>query len=164
MTQLPLILDPCCGPKGMWFDTKDSRCLFGDIRSETITVTDRTHKQDGTRTIQITPDCIFDYRNIPFPDESFWHVVFDPPHLVRAGNKSWLANKYGVLGLDWKDDLRRGFEQCFRVLKTNGTLVFKWNETQIPVREVLGCTDRKPLYGHRSGKHSKTHWIVFMKD
>lgn len=164
MTQQPLILDPCCGSKMMWFDRQDERCLFGDIRNETIVVTDRTRRQDGTRTIQVSPDCVFDYRRIPFPSDSFYHVVFDPPHLVRAGKKSWLANKYGVLGLRWKDDLRRGFEECFRVLKPNGTLVFKWNETQIPVREILECTEHKPLYGHRSGRLSKTHWVVFIKD
>lgn len=79
MTQqnLPLILDPCCGPKMMWFDRQDERCLFGDIRNETIAVTDRTHSQDGVRTIQVSPDCIFDYRRIPFPNDSFYHVVYE---------------------------------------------------------------------------------------
>lgn len=45
-----------------------------------------------------------------------------------------------------------------------GTLIFKWNEYQIPVREVLACTPHKPLYGHRSGRQSKTHWIAFIKE
>lgn len=45
--------------------------------------------------------------------------------------------------------------------KFKGELV--WNEYQIPVKEVLALTPVKPLIGHRSGKQSKTHWLVFMK-
>lgn len=47
-------------------------------------------------------------------------VVFDPPHLNKLGKSSWMAKKYGVLGLDWKEDLRRGFSECFRVLGPMG--------------------------------------------
>ena len=45
-----LVLDPCCGSRMMWFDKADPRAIFGDQRSETITVTDRSHREDGTRT------------------------------------------------------------------------------------------------------------------
>ncbi|HWL13699.1 MAG TPA: SAM-dependent methyltransferase, partial [Ureibacillus sp.] len=38
--------------------------------------------------------------------------------------------------------------------------IFKWNEDQIPLKEVLRCFDQKPLFGN---KRSKTHWLVFMK-
>jgi hypothetical protein len=58
---------------------------------------------------------------------------------------------------------RLGFSECFRVLKPFGTLIFKWNEVDIPLRQVLALTDHKPLYGHRSGKAAKTHWVAFMK-
>ena len=59
--------------------------------------------------------------------------------------------------------LRHGFLECFRVLVPNGVLVFKWNECQVPVRDILALTNEPPLFGHKSGKQSKTHWIVFMK-
>jgi hypothetical protein len=45
-------------------------------------------------------------------------------------------------------------------LKPNGTLVFKWNEEQVKLREVLEAIDFKPLFGNR---RSKTHWLVFIK-
>lgn len=90
-------------------------------------------------------------------------VSFDPPHLVRAGPKSWLAAKYGKLSDDWREDIRKGFAECFRVLATDGVLVFKWNETQVKVREVLELTDVRPLFGHLSGRKGLTHWYVFMK-
>jgi len=90
-------------------------------------------------------------------------VAFDPPHLVRAGPKSWLAAKYGKLSEDWREDLRQGFAECFRVLASDGVLVFKWNETQVKLREVLALTPHQPLFGNTSGKKAGTHWLVFMK-
>lgn len=61
------------------------------------------------------------------------------------------------------EDIRKGFEECFRVLATGGVLIFKWNETQIKVSEILELTDQKPVFGHISGKRANTHWITFMK-
>ena len=104
-------------------------------------------------------------------------VVFDPPHLIKkkdAGEKynsasdkvaptGWQQIKYGALYSDWKDMLTKGFSECFRVLKPEGFLIFKWNETDITVKEVLKCTDQKPIFGHKSGKRSNTHWMCFIK-
>lgn len=106
---------------------------------------------------------MMDFRSIPYPDGSFKLVAFDPPHLVQAGPKSWLAAKYGKLSEDWRSDIRKGFSECFRVLASDGVLVFKWNETQVPLREVVSLTDMKPLFGHTSGRKGMTHWLVFMK-
>ncbi|MFJ3047019.1 SAM-dependent methyltransferase [Herbaspirillum chlorophenolicum] len=147
----------------MWFDKEDPRAVFGDQRSETIIVTDRTHRDDGTRTLRIEPDTLMDFRKMPFNDNSFKLVAFDPPHLVRAGPKSWLAAKYGKLTDDWRADLSAGFAECFRVLEASGVLVFKWNETQVKLREILPLTPHKPLFGQVSGRAGMTHWLVFMK-
>lgn len=148
----------------MWFDPANPDGLFGDRRREILTVTDRSHgRTDGTRTLRVEPDVQFDFRAMPFADGSFKLVAFDPPHLVRAGPRSWMAAKYGKLGADWRDDLRAGFAECFRVLAADGVLVFKWNETQVKIREVLACTPVAPLFGNTSGKKAGTHWIVFMK-
>ena len=155
------VLDPCCGTRMMWFDKTDLRVLFGDCRSETVTVTDKS-SAGGTRTLHVNPDMHMDFRALPFPNDSFHLVAFDPPHLVSAGPRSWLAAKYGKLGADWREDLRAGFAECFRVLKPNGTLVFKWNETQVKVREVLALTPVQPLFGHPTGRKGLTHWMVFM--
>lgn len=158
------ILDPCSGSRMMWANKINPSVVFGDIRSESITVTDRSHgNKDGTRTIHIEPDTLMDFRDLPFTDGSFKLVSFDPPHLVRAGPKSWLAAKYGKLSDNWQDDLERGFRECLRVLEPEGVLIFKWNETQIKVREVLDLAPIEPLFGHLSGRKGLTHWLVFMK-
>ena len=74
-----------------------------------------------------------------------------------------MAAMYGVLDKTWKEDLQKGFAECFRVLKPDGVLIFKWCEYEIPLREVLALTPFKPLFGHPSGKMQKTHWVTFMK-
>ena len=164
MTHQP-ILDPCCGSRMMWADRQNPNVIFGDIRSETITVTDRSHgNPSGRRTLRIEPDVLLDFRDLPYPDGSFRLVVFDPPHLVHAGPKSWLAAKYGKLSDNWRDDIRRGFAECLRVLEPGGILVFKWNETQVKVGEVLALCPIKPLFGHISGRKGLTHWLVFMTE
>lgn len=158
------VLDPCCGSRMWWFDRRHSDVVFGDCRAETHTLIDRSHgNPNGARTLSIEPDVLLDFRNLPYPDESFYLVAFDPPHLVRAGPKSWMAAKYGKLSDNWRDDLRLGFSECFRVLKSNGVLVFKWNETQIKVREILDLTPVQPLFGNVSGRKAGTHWYVFIK-
>lgn len=150
------ILDPCCGSRMFWFDPKHQGTLFGDIRDEEHTLCDG-------RALNIKPDLVMDFRDMPFEDGSFKLVAFDPPHLRKAGLSSWLGLKYGILTDDWRDDLRRGFAECFRVLAPEGILIFKWNETQIKVSEILALTDQPPLFGHKSGKRADTHWICFMK-
>ncbi len=74
------------------------------------------------------------------------------------------AKQYIVFTSDWRDMLAKGFKECFRVLKPGGFLIFKWNETDIKVSEVLKLTPEKPIFGHISGKRSNTHWICFMKE
>lgn len=114
---------------------------------------------DG-RVLEIKPDIIGDFRKIPFEDCTFHLVIFDPPHLIHAGESSWLAKKYGKLGPDWREDIRLGFKECMRVLKPYGTLVFKWNEDQIRLSEIKKLFPCSPLLGN---KRAKTHWLVFFK-
>lgn len=147
------ILDACCGSRMFWFDKENSDVVFADNRELETTLCDG-------RKLVIRPDVIMDFRNMPFDCETFKMVVFDPPHLIHAGEKSWLAKKYGVLPSDWKPYIRAGFNECMRVLKTDGVLIFKWNEEQIKTSEILANIDFKPLFGD---KRAKTHWMVFMK-
>lgn len=122
---LPRVLDPCCGGRMMWLDRAHPDVVFGDVRHETITVTDRSHgNESGTRVLRIKPDALIDFRVLPYPDGIFKLVAFDPPHVVRAGPRSWLAAKYGKLGPNWREDLRQGFAECFRVLAADGVLIF----------------------------------------
>ena len=146
-----------------WFDRDDSRALFIDKRRETLPIDIGTPGTKGRAPIVVDPDMLADFSDLPFPDGSFSLVVFDPPHIERKEALGLLTRKYGILSGDWRDMLRKGFAECFRVLKPNGTLIFKWAESDHPVSAILALTDHKPLIGHKSGKQAKTHWLVFMK-
>ena len=151
------ILDACCGSRMFWFDKKNPNVVFSDNRKLNDIL------GDG-RKLEIHPDINMDFRDMSrFDDESFKLIVFDPPHLKQLGENSWMAKKYGKLSENWKEDIKKGFSECFRVLEDNGILIFKWNEQQIKVKEILELTEHKPLFGHKSGKLQKTHWICFMK-
>lgn len=157
------VLDVCCGSKMFWFDKHDPRAVFIDKRRETHTLKDKTSKW-GSRALSVDPDLVADFTDLPFENEMFSVVIFDPPHLIKNGKSGWLAKKYGKLQGDWMTELRMGFSECFRVLKPFGTLIFKWNETDIPVSQILALTTERPLIGNRCGKQSQSHWLVFLKD
>lgn len=139
------ILDVCCGSKMFYFDKNNPNVVFMDCRELEDTLCDG-------RKLKIKPDVIGDFRNIPFPDSTFHLVVFDPPHLIKVGDNSWLAKKYGKLTDTWSSDIKRGFSECMRVLKPYGTLIFKWNEQQIRLSEILKNIDYKPVFGNKRAK------------
>ena len=129
------ILDACCGSRMFWFDARNPNVLFVDNRRLDTQAIWKSGNGKAVRYCTVDPDVLADFRHLPFPDESFWHIVFDPPHLYSVGDNAWMAKKYGKLPKDWKPLIHDGFHECWRVLKANGTLIFKWNEDQIAVRE-----------------------------
>lgn len=161
-SDIPEVLDVCCGSRMFYFDREDERVLFLDKRRERHRLRDCSSK-GGFRTLIVEPDLRADFTALPFRGNRFSLVVFDPPHLVGSGKSGWLAKKYGKLPKDWRGVLARGFEECFRVLRANGVLVFKWNEHEVPVSVVVGLSKVRPLFGNRCGRTSKSHWLVFMK-
>jgi SAM-dependent methyltransferase len=162
-TVFPPVLDACCGARMFWFDKADPRALFVDKRRETWPIDKGTPGTIGRKPLVIDPDVLADFANLPFPSGTFALVVFDPPHIIRKEPKGVMTKKYGNLDGDWREMLRKGFAECFRVLRPEGTLIFKWAESEVTVGEILALTPERPLFGHQSGKFSKTHWIAFLK-
>lgn len=150
------ILDVCCGSRMFWFDKTQKNTIYMDNRDTEETLCDG-------RILKIHPDLRADFTNIPFPDKSFKLVVFDPPHLIHVGASSWLGKKYGILDKDWPRIIQQGFKECFRVLDDYGILIFKWNEEQIKVKDILRTISYKPLFGHTTSSNGKTIWMCFLK-
>ena len=150
--------DVCCGGRMFWYDKKNDNTLYVDNRKTEIV--DNPYRPNHT----IKPDILMDFRKLDLPDESFKLVVFDPPHLLQKKDATNSAMLYGVLDKDtWREDLKMGFKECWRVLEKNGVLVFKWNESSIKISEVLPLFEKPPLFGNRQGTKLNTHWLVFMK-
>lgn len=155
------ILDVTCGARGIWFNKHHPDAIYCDKRREEF------HGVFGTtpknRNIEIEPDVVCDFTDLPFEDNTFSLVIFDPPHVNGLKSTSWIAKEYGVLPDDWHEIIATGFNECMRVLKPDGVLIFKWSETQIPAGEVWKAIGQKPLFGHHSGKKMNTYWATFMK-
>lgn len=127
------ILDACCGSRMCWFDKHNPLTVYMDIRDEHLTAKDG----NKIREIDIHPDLVADFTCMPFSDNSFKIVLFDPPHLKTLGKTSWMAKKYGSLEEGWQEMIRKGFDECMRVLEPGGALIFKWSESEIKVSDVL---------------------------
>ena len=161
------ILDVTCGDRTIWFQKHEPHTIYCDKRREEWEGDfGKTLRVDGKkkhRHLVIDPDIQCDFTCLPFQDESFNLVVFDPPHIENLSEGAWMRKSYGSLDGDWKPMIRDGFKECMRVLKVGGTLVFKWSDISISTREILNVIGQEPLFGHRSGKKMNTHWMCFMK-
>lgn len=156
----PPILDPMSGARMFYFDKDHQSVLFGDIRDE-------DHWMTNYKKLEIHPDEVMDARAIPYPDSSFHLVVLDPPHLIYCGKTSDMAKAYGVLDKKWHEDMRRIFNEAWRVLKPNGTLIFKWADKDVSLAELLYVLPQAPVFGDKKQANNKSgtnrYWLVFFK-
>lgn len=158
-----VILDVTCGSRGIWFNKNHPRAIYCDKRSG------KYQKQfgkghGGLKTLNIDPDVICDFTDLPFENNTFALVVFDPPHMKNLSEMSWIRAAYGVLEDGWQSMIRDGFNECMRILKPDGILIFKWSEVQFPTTDILNAIGQRPLFGHHSGKKMNTNWLCFMKE
>ena len=124
------VLDACCGSRMFWFDKNNPDVEFCDNRELHTTLCD-------ARKLDIKPDTFAVFTALPFPDNTFYHIVFDPPHLQKVGDNAWLRKKYGKMDADWQSFIHDSFVELMRVLKPNGTLIFKWAEIDIKTSQLL---------------------------
>lgn len=166
MPEVKKILDVCCGGRMFWFNKSHPDVLYVDKRvmGRKKIWQGKGKRQNQSCYFDVSPDKVEDFRKLSFSDETFNLVVFDPPHIIENKISGYQSIKYGVLSPEsWREDIRLGFLECFRVLKDNGILIFKWNEVDFPVSEILKLCPYRPLFGHKSGRQQKTHWLCFMK-
>jgi len=154
-----VILDACCGGRMMWFEKKYPYALYVDKRI----------RQKGFMKVRpqfsIEPDIQADFTDLPFKNNRFNMVVFDPPHTIRNKEEGGvIAERYGRFTIaSWEKELALGFSECWRVLKKKGVLIFKWAESDKKIDQLIHFFPAKPLFGTRAGSNYKTLWLVFMK-
>jgi SAM-dependent methyltransferase len=165
MTDNKAVLDATAGGKHIWHeDMKGSdKVVFCDRR----VVAPGEIEQQPNWSVQ--PDIAADYRCLPFSENTFDLICFDPPHRVRDGGMQTLSGiietKYGALRAQrWQADLREAFEELWRVLQQGGVLTVKWNDAMRDDDSVLEQLPKTPLYGTNTAKeNTDTSWWVFHK-
>ena len=154
----PEILDACCGGRMWWWDKAHPLAVYMDNREAPRGTTPMRPNWE------CQPGVLGDFRAMPFDDEVFQLVVFDPPHIVRDALLGNVSKQYGALPkATEQDDLGRGFAECWRVLASGGTLVFKWAGDVARVRPHFPA---EPIVGSRQaprGNALGTRWFVFYK-
>lgn len=163
--QTKTILDACCGARSIWYDKKHPNAVYMDIR----TMPTGTFKVRPN--FSVCPDVLADFRKMPFGDRTFKLIVWDPPHMKNLSPNGWVAKKYGCLDkITWKEDLKAGFTEIWRVLQDDGILVFKWScgkekrkDRSIGIKEVLKLFPVGPVFGSRPSAQTTTYWLIFFK-
>ena len=73
----------------MWFDKSNGDALFCDRRQ----LPHGSIPQQPS--FSVNPDQVCDFTDLPFEDETFYLVVFDPPHLAISESSIWrIRNRY----------------------------------------------------------------------
>ena len=166
MTNDKFIMDAGCGGRFMWDNKDHPNTLYIDNRTEPKGI--NPHRPN----FEVRPDKVMDWRSLDMPNKSFKLILWDPPHSKSLGKTSRMRLTYGSLGPEtWANDLSKGFKELWRVLDDYGTLVFKWNQSEIKLKDVLALFPVRPLFGDRGSAKfcknkktdSNTRWSVFMK-
>lgn len=143
-----MILDVTCGKRMMWFNKNHFDTIYFDKRKI------------------VKPDVVGDFRHLPFKDDSFELIVFDPPH-GPFGPLSNMRRDFGSLkGDDIIPTLYYASRELFRCLQDKGFLIFKWNSLCRSLNRVLQAFPEKPLFGQKTASGqalSHTYWVIFQK-
>ena len=158
-----LILDATAGNRMMWRHLENKE-------SEYIVFID---KEPG---LKIPPDIVCRWDDLPFPNDRFLCVIFDPPHTYGFGDKSVHSDPKAAKGSwwgnpttrgEWIRDIVSGQREFARV---SPTLCFKWNDCKLNLWNILSClTEWKEIYRRRvfsSGRlgRSRTHWVTLRRN
>ena len=163
------ILDATAGSRGIWFQKNLPFVTFMDKRNGKFVFYPNPKTK---RTFDIKPDVVADWtKTIPFDDNYFDMVLFDPPHLVvskKPKNDFKMHIQYSYLIKDnWQHTIRKGFNELFRVLKPMGILILKWCATDIKIMEVIKLSPYKPMFSNMSLEHNPcsrdNYMVVFCK-
>ena len=160
------ILDATCGMKAMWYQKNHPFVTFMDNRIGKFEACNESTKLKDRRRRKISPDVVSEWKDVPFPDNHFDIVIFDPPFKIESKNtkEAGVHIPYGRLYKEtWKKDIKEGVKELFRVLKPEGVFILKWCEICKPLSDVLQLFPYPPMFGTRTGQKNNTHWICFIK-
>ena len=141
--------------------------------------------------LEVPPTLFCDSRHMPFRDNIVDTAYWDPPHMWGVYNRTWakpnlkeqrkiLPNKkyldpyYGIDKYGTKTQLI-GYivytaKELKRVMKPDGLLHFKWNESSVSLRSMLTLFEewdeilrvRRHKLRNMKGQHD-TYWVTMIQ-
>ena len=145
------VLDLTAGNRAIWFDRKDPRATFVDLRPE------------------VAPDFVADSRSLPAEiGDGFNVVVFDPPH-KNYGPNGRMVKDYGhFTQAEIVSLVQHGAREAWRVTVPGAVMAFKWNDgdTKLTRAVSLLAPYWEPLFGHgvsHQQRHSQTSWVMLAR-
>lgn len=161
------ILDATCGYRGIWYQKNHPLVTWMDARKGKFI---SYQNPKDKRIYRVNPDVVSEWKDAPFEKETFDMIVFDPPHLVRKREtkESRMMIQYGYLyEKNYKQVLKEGIKKLFDVLKQEGVFIFKWDETDKSINEILPLFPFKPLFSNKTINHNPkkkdSYMVVFLK-
>jgi len=148
------VLDATANRRGMWKGQNTSNVLFLDIDKK------------------VNPDIIANNELLPFKDEVFKNIVFDPPQFVlsKAENALPIHNRYGfwLRKQDFFKNLQKVNIEFSRVLKENGLLIMKFCTFNFQKEDAITTLNKFSLISNYSrptkGRGKNTvHILLFKK-
>jgi len=152
-----MILDLTAGYRNIWREIGYmGDVLFLDMRYE------------------VEPDVCGNNERLPFRDNIFDVVVYDPPHVIREEHETYFRTEFGKRYWAWKsvrdfvNNIKKVNVEAYRVTKPNGIMVFKWIDRYIPIDRVLVFLDKWIEYKRvkrisKSYHGNNTTYLVWLK-
>jgi hypothetical protein len=171
-----MILDATAGNRTMWQTKSLEQIIYIDVEQR----------------LEVKPTIFADNTNTPFFDKVFDTIFYDPPHMygdkgsfyVYPDSKSFLEKwkGYGVIpryygGDKYKNQMQlivhvyKAQKEFRRILKDDGLLWLKWNETAITLKRLLKLFE----YWHimltlptkapsQTAGNKQTYWVCLAKE
>ncbi len=162
-----MILDMTSGCRAIWLEKEHSDCVYVDRRALIVPMHRRGDKLDES-SLAWTPDVVADNAALPFRDNLFSLLVYDPPHRGFTADSN-MGRRYGSASLEEvRENIRAAAKEAHRVAMPGAHLAMKWNDIDISINIVLGMmfTYWRALFGHSmSGEkaNSVTRWVLLRR-
>ena len=156
-----MILDVTAGNRHLWKNKNPDQVIFLDEEIR----------------LRIPPHIFSVWRYLPFRDNSFDCIIFDPPHvfsLTSQFNKDPKAKPHGQKKIPgWYgafksriDALTQIFHAQKEFSRVAPRMCFKWNEASLSLWNVIGLFDCWKVQFKVPAKHLrsvKTWWVKFIR-